>query len=48
MNVKYNKARIGDMKKSFSSPKKIKNQLKWRHQINLMNGLKKTIRWYLT
>ena len=47
IKIKHNKARIGDMRRNFSSPTKIKKELKWKPKINLYDGLIKTVQWYL-
>jgi len=44
--VEYKKARVGDMKKNYTSISKIKKSLKWMPKINLDKGLKQTFEWF--
>ena len=44
---KYSKERIGDVKKNYSSIKKANNILKWYPKVDLEDGIKKTITFFL-
>ena len=47
LNVTNTEERVGDMKKNYSSPLKIKKKLGWSPDIKLDEGVKDTIDWYI-
>tara|TARA_B100001989_G_scaffold252036_1_gene232878 strand:- start:18 stop:998 length:981 start_codon:yes stop_codon:yes gene_type:complete len=47
VRVQYQKERVGDMKKNYSIPRKIKKNLNWTPKTNLLNGLRITSEWFL-
>jgi len=44
--IKYQKERLGDMKKNYAKPNKIIKSLNWNPRISLSDGLKTTVDWY--
>ncbi len=48
IKTKNVKRRIGDVRKNFTSFKKIKKDLKWKPSKSLENGLEATIKWYIS
>lgn len=45
--IKYVNERIGDIKKNYATNKKIKRELKWKNQVTLLQGLEKTVMWFI-
>ncbi|WP_373031367.1 NAD-dependent epimerase/dehydratase family protein [Sulfurovum sp.] len=47
INVNFTEPRLGDVKRNFSDISKAKNILKWTPQVNLQDGLHKTITFFV-
>ena len=45
--IKYVNERIGDIKKNYATNKKIKRELNWKNQVTLLQGLEKTVMWFI-
>ena len=47
MQFKYGQPRAGDVKRNFSDTSKALERLGWRAEVELSEGLRKTIEWFL-
>ncbi|MBA7496477.1 hypothetical protein ES702_07085 [subsurface metagenome] len=47
MQFKYGQPRVGDVKRNFSDTSKAFERLGWRADVELSEGLRKTIEWFL-
>lgn len=48
INVKYGESRLGDVMRNYSDTSKARKILGWQPVVNLVDGLKETIMWYLS
>lgn len=47
MKIKYREPRVGDVKRNFSDTSKALERLGWRAEVELSEGIRKTIEWFL-
>ena len=47
MKIKYGEPRRGDVKRNFSDTSKAWNIMGWKADVNLMEGIQKTLKWFI-
>ena len=47
LDVKYSGFRTGDVKRNYSNINKARLMLGWKPQVNILDGLRQTLEWYL-